>query len=57
MKCSGDTDGNVPVTSTKYSLNKMHLPVKTTWHPWFLKGEVTFLLSTIFFTLTVEITI
>lgn len=37
---SGDTDGRVPVTSTKYSLNKMKLPVKTAWHPWFLKGEV-----------------
>ncbi|XP_058221919.1 serine carboxypeptidase-like 40 [Rhododendron vialii] len=37
---SGDTDGRVPVTSTKYSLNKMKLPVKTAWHPWFLNGEV-----------------
>ncbi|KAE8038295.1 hypothetical protein FH972_010820 [Carpinus fangiana] len=37
---SGDTDGRVPVTSTTYSINKMHLPVKTTWHPWFFKGEV-----------------
>ncbi|KAI8545880.1 hypothetical protein RHMOL_Rhmol07G0071800 [Rhododendron molle] len=37
---SGDTDGRVPVTSTKYSLNKMKLPVKTAWYPWFLNGEV-----------------
>ncbi|GMY22561.1 serine carboxypeptidase-like 40 isoform X3 [Fagus crenata] len=37
---SGDIDGRVPVTSTKYSLNKMKLPVKTEWHPWFLGGEV-----------------
>ncbi|XP_057976815.1 serine carboxypeptidase-like 40 [Malania oleifera] len=37
---SGDTDGRVPVTSTIYSINKMKLPVKTLWHPWFLNGEV-----------------
>ncbi|KAL2514582.1 Serine carboxypeptidase-like 40 [Forsythia ovata] len=36
----GDTDGRVPVTSTKYSINKMKLAVKTKWHPWFLSGEV-----------------
>ncbi len=40
MKCSGDIDGRVPVTSTKYSLDKLKLPVKTNWHPWFLMGEV-----------------
>ncbi|KAF3437359.1 hypothetical protein FNV43_RR20112 [Rhamnella rubrinervis] len=37
---SGDIDGRVPVTSTKYSINKLKLPVKTQWHPWFLNGEV-----------------
>lgn len=37
---SGDTDGRVPVTSTKYSIKKMNLPVKTVWHPWFAYGEV-----------------
>ncbi|XWS77376.1 hypothetical protein CRYUN_Cryun01aG0256000 [Craigia yunnanensis] len=37
---SGDTDGRIPVTSTKYSINKMKLPVKTKWHPWYLDGEV-----------------
>ncbi|XVF22904.1 hypothetical protein REPUB_Repub12eG0210900 [Reevesia pubescens] len=37
---SGDTDGRIPVTSTKYSLHKMKLPVKTNWHPWYLDGEV-----------------
>nr|XP_023876154.1 serine carboxypeptidase-like 40 isoform X1 [Quercus suber]XP_023876155.1 serine carboxypeptidase-like 40 isoform X2 [Quercus suber] len=36
---SGDIDGRVPVTSTKYSINKMKLPVKTTWHPWFLDKD------------------
>ncbi|XP_022770056.1 serine carboxypeptidase-like 40 [Durio zibethinus] len=37
---SGDTDGRIPITSTKYSINKMKLPVKTKWHPWYLDGEV-----------------
>ncbi|KAA8515624.1 hypothetical protein F0562_018765 [Nyssa sinensis] len=37
---SGDIDGRVPVTSTQYSINKMKLPVKTSWHPWLHKGEV-----------------
>ncbi|XVF73591.1 hypothetical protein PTKIN_Ptkin12aG0214500 [Pterospermum kingtungense] len=37
---SGDTDGRIPVTSTKYSINKMKLQVKTKWHPWYLDGEV-----------------
>ncbi|PSS09966.1 Serine carboxypeptidase-like [Actinidia chinensis var. chinensis] len=37
---SGDTDGRIPVTSTKYSINKMKLPVKTAWYPWMLNGEV-----------------
>ncbi|TXG54526.1 hypothetical protein EZV62_019782 [Acer yangbiense] len=37
---SGDTDGRVPVTSTKYSINKMKLDVKTAWHAWYLGGEV-----------------
>ncbi|RDX68142.1 Serine carboxypeptidase-like 40 [Mucuna pruriens] len=37
---SGDTDGRVPITSTKYSVNKMNLPIETVWHPWFAYGEV-----------------
>ncbi|KAK4379736.1 hypothetical protein RND71_001598 [Anisodus tanguticus] len=37
---SGDTDGRVPVTSTKKSIKIMKLPIKTPWHPWFLNGEV-----------------
>lgn len=38
--CSGDTDGRVPVTSTKESIKKMELPIKTSWHPWVVNGEV-----------------
>ncbi|THG09336.1 hypothetical protein TEA_008863 [Camellia sinensis var. sinensis] len=37
---SGDIDGRIPVTSTKYSINKMKLHLKTPWHPWYLNGEV-----------------
>ncbi|KAF5738392.1 serine carboxypeptidase-like 40-like [Tripterygium wilfordii] len=33
---SGDTDGRIPVTATKYSIKKMKLDVKTLWHPWFI---------------------
>ncbi|PON74314.1 Serine carboxypeptidase-like [Parasponia andersonii] len=37
---SGDTDGRVPVTSTQYSIKKLNLSVKTSWHPWYFGGEV-----------------
>ncbi|CAL0308664.1 unnamed protein product [Lupinus luteus] len=37
---SGDVDGIVPVTATKYSINEMNLSIKTAWHPWFVDGEV-----------------
>ncbi|WCJ41536.1 Serine carboxypeptidase 1 [Euphorbia peplus] len=37
---SGDTDGRVPVTSSRYSINKMKLPVKTPWQAWYTNEEV-----------------
>ncbi|XP_057456085.1 serine carboxypeptidase-like 35 isoform X2 [Lotus japonicus] len=37
---SGDTDGRVPVTSTRYSINKMGLKVKKEWRAWFHKHQV-----------------
>ncbi|XP_038971807.1 serine carboxypeptidase II-3-like isoform X2 [Phoenix dactylifera] len=37
---SGDVDGRVPVTSSRYSLNQLKLRVKTQWQPWFIKNEV-----------------
>ncbi|KAH6794066.1 serine carboxypeptidase-like 40 [Perilla frutescens var. hirtella] len=37
---SGDTDGRVPVTTTRYSMNKLGAPVKTPWYPWYYQGEV-----------------
>ncbi|KAG6486296.1 hypothetical protein ZIOFF_054866 [Zingiber officinale] len=38
--CSGDFDGRVPVTSTRYSLNKLKLKVKASWRAWMLNSEV-----------------
>ncbi|KAL6514587.1 hypothetical protein OROGR_020166 [Orobanche gracilis] len=37
---SGDTDGIVPVTTTKYSMPKLGSPIKTPWYPWYYQGEV-----------------
>lgn len=37
---SGDTDGRVPVTSTRYSINKMGLKIKKEWRAWFHKSQV-----------------
>ncbi|KAM1084982.1 hypothetical protein ACFX13_010984 [Malus domestica] len=37
---SGDTDGRVPVTSTRYSIKKMGLRVIQGWKAWFDKGQV-----------------
>ncbi|KAJ0041993.1 hypothetical protein Pint_17226 [Pistacia integerrima] len=38
--CSGDADARVPVTSTRYSVNKLGLPVMEEWRPWFYKRQV-----------------
>ncbi|XP_076887211.1 serine carboxypeptidase 1-like [Bidens hawaiensis] len=37
---SGDTDNSVPVTTTKYALQKLKANIKTPWYPWSLNGEV-----------------
>ncbi|KAL2460224.1 Serine carboxypeptidase-like 40 [Abeliophyllum distichum] len=37
---SGDTDGIIPVTTTRYSMPKLGSPVKTPWYPWDSQGEV-----------------
>ncbi|KAJ0935738.1 putative carboxypeptidase D [Helianthus annuus] len=42
--CNGDTDGRVPVTTTRYDINKLQTPVKTPWYPWTYQGEVETLL-------------
>lgn len=40
LYCSGDMDGRVPVTSTRYSVNSLKLPIKTHWYPWLTDEEV-----------------
>nr|XP_043630085.1 serine carboxypeptidase 1-like [Erigeron canadensis] len=37
---SGDIDGRVPITSTRYSINTLNLPIETPWRPWYLNKEV-----------------
>ncbi|PIA46393.1 hypothetical protein AQUCO_01500135v1 [Aquilegia coerulea] len=37
---SGDMDGRVPVTSSRYSVNTLKLPIKTPWYPWYTNKEV-----------------
>ncbi|XP_042490293.1 serine carboxypeptidase-like 34 [Macadamia integrifolia] len=32
---SGDTDGRIPVTSTRYTLRKLGLKIKEDWTPWY----------------------
>ncbi|OUZ99791.1 Peptidase S10 [Macleaya cordata] len=37
---SGDTDGRVPVTSSRYAINNLGTSVKTKWYPWYIEEEV-----------------
>ncbi|KAL2485527.1 Serine carboxypeptidase-like 40 [Abeliophyllum distichum] len=37
---SGDIDANVPVTSSRYSISSLKLPIQTAWRPWYLDNEV-----------------
>ncbi|CAA7029673.1 unnamed protein product [Microthlaspi erraticum] len=39
--CNGDTDGRVPVLATRYCINKLALPIKTTWRPWYHEKQVS----------------
>uniref|UniRef100_A0A0R0GXD8 Carboxypeptidase n=1 Tax=Glycine max TaxID=3847 RepID=A0A0R0GXD8_SOYBN len=36
---SGDTDGRVPVLSTRYSLSSLALPITKSWRPWYHDNE------------------
>ncbi|MFS7972666.1 putative carboxypeptidase D [Helianthus anomalus] len=36
----GDIDGRVPVTSSRYSVNKLKIPVVIPWRPWYYNKEV-----------------
>ncbi|OVA00526.1 Peptidase S10 [Macleaya cordata] len=38
---SGDTDGRVPVLSTRYSLSSLGLPIKRAWRPWYHQKQVS----------------
>ncbi|XP_059663519.1 serine carboxypeptidase 1-like [Cornus florida] len=37
---SGDIDSVVPVTSTRYSISSLKLPIQTPWLPWYTNDEV-----------------
>ncbi|GLT47018.1 hypothetical protein SLA2020_207400 [Shorea laevis] len=37
---SGDTDGRVPVTSSRFSINTLKVPVEKAWRPWSSSGKV-----------------
>ncbi|KAK2442737.1 serine carboxypeptidase [Trifolium repens] len=37
---SGDTDARVPVTSSRYSINKLKLPINSAWRPWYSGKEI-----------------
>ncbi|KAE8659088.1 Serine carboxypeptidase II-3 [Hibiscus syriacus] len=37
---SGDTDGRVPVTSSRYAIKTLQLPVETAWQSWYSESEV-----------------
>ncbi|XP_043715570.1 serine carboxypeptidase-like 34 isoform X1 [Telopea speciosissima] len=36
---SGDTDGRIPVTATRYTLNKLGLKISEDWTPWYTNHE------------------
>ncbi|KAJ7968499.1 Carboxypeptidase [Quillaja saponaria] len=38
---SGDTDGRVPVLSTRYSLSSLGLPLTKPWRPWYHEKQVS----------------
>ncbi|KAJ4849669.1 Serine carboxypeptidase-like 31 [Turnera subulata] len=38
---SGDTDGRVPVLSTRYSLSSLGLPITKSWRPWYHEKQVS----------------
>ncbi|KAL6198100.1 hypothetical protein ACLB2K_027892 [Fragaria x ananassa] len=38
---SGDTDGRVPVLSTRYSLGALGLPITKAWTPWYHQKQVS----------------
>ena len=45
FKYSGDVDGRIPVTSSRYSIKQLQVSVKTQWQPWFINTDQVNLLS------------
>ncbi|KAK9130318.1 hypothetical protein Sjap_010805 [Stephania japonica] len=37
---SGDADTVIPVTSTRYNVDTLNLPIASPWHPWYMDGQV-----------------
>lgn len=37
---SGDTDGVIPVTSTRYTINALNLTTISPWRAWYEDGQV-----------------
>ncbi|KAI5070293.1 hypothetical protein GOP47_0014636 [Adiantum capillus-veneris] len=37
---SGDTDGRIPVLSSRYSIGALKLPVLVSWYPWYHNNQV-----------------
>ncbi|KAF5185348.1 Serine carboxypeptidase-like [Thalictrum thalictroides] len=38
--CNGDADGRVPVTATRYTMNKLALNITEDWSPWYSHREI-----------------
>ncbi|KAK1263251.1 Serine carboxypeptidase II-3 [Acorus gramineus] len=38
--CGGDTNARVPVSSTRYSINKLRLLIQNSWRPWYTNNQV-----------------
>ncbi|KAJ0725530.1 putative carboxypeptidase D [Helianthus annuus] len=42
---SGDTDGRIPVTSTRLSLRKLRLNIVEDWSPWYTRSQIIEILN------------
>ncbi|MFS7919893.1 putative carboxypeptidase D [Helianthus anomalus] len=45
--CCGDVDAQVPITSSRYAINALNLPIETAWRPWYLNKEVSIELTSL----------
>ncbi|KAI3446020.1 hypothetical protein Pfo_002685 [Paulownia fortunei] len=51
---SGDRDGLIPVTTTRYSMPKLGSPIKTSWYPWYSEEEARTNLISFSFTISLQ---